>query len=166
MQITITQAQLKEIAEELDMGMRCFFQMKTGEIETFPDFLNINFHEADTEPWQETVDKVFENWDDYFEFEKITSDVSFEIMSDFADLVDNKKLQDKLYRALSKSKPFRNFKWEIDNAGKYRQQWFDFKLQRTIEFANKQVERHNRYIAYKQPEAGKENMQSDEQSHA
>jgi hypothetical protein len=146
MKITLTEAQLKEIAEELDMGMRCFFYPKTGEIEIYPDLLNPNFSTMDTEPWQETLDKLEENWGDYFEFDKMTSDESFEIMSDFTDLVDNKKLQDRLYRALSKSKPFRNFKWEIDNSGEYRNQWFDFKLQRIIDFVKEQVERQNRYI--------------------
>jgi len=86
------------------------------------------------------LDKLDENCGDYFEFGKMTSHESFEIMTDFAEAVKNKKLQDRLYKALHKSKPFRNFKWEIDNSGEYRQKWFDFKNQRLIEFVKTQIE--------------------------
>jgi len=32
-----------------------------------------------------------------------------------------------LINALNRKKPFREFKFEIDNSNMYRQQWFDFK---------------------------------------
>jgi len=35
---------------------------------------------------------------------------SFNLMADFAESIDNKKLQDRLINALNKSKPFKNFK--------------------------------------------------------
>jgi predicted SAM-dependent methyltransferase len=143
----LTEEQIREIAENLDMGMRCFCHLKTGEIEVTPDFLDGDWIGQDTEPWQETLDKLDENRGDYFEFEKMTSHESFEIMADFAEIVDNKKLQDLLYRALNKSKPFRNFKWEIDNAGIYRQKWFDYKNQGLFEFVKTQIEQHNRKFA-------------------
>jgi len=47
---------------------------------------------------------------------------SFKIMADFAENIDNARLQDRLINALNKSKPFRNFNWEIDNSGDYRQE--------------------------------------------
>ncbi len=140
----LTEEQIKEIAENLDMGMRCFCHLKTGEIEATPDFFSGDWIGQDTEPWQETLDKLDENWGDYFEFEKMTSNESFEIMTDFAGSVDNQQLQDRLFKALNKSKPFRNFKWEIDNSGEYRQKWFDYKNQKLIEFVKTQIEQHNR----------------------
>jgi hypothetical protein len=140
----LSEEQIREIAENLDMGMRCFCHLKTGEIETTPDFNQSDWFGLDTEPWQETLDKLDENWGDYFEFEKMTSHESFEIMADFAETVDNHYLQDRLINALNKPKPFRNFKWEIDNSDEYRQKWFDFKNQRIIEFVKTQIEQHNR----------------------
>jgi hypothetical protein len=140
----LTEEQIREIAENLDLGMRCFYHLKSGEIETTPDFNEADWFGHDTEPWQETLDKLDENWGDYFEFEKMTSRESFGIMADFAETVDDQKLQDRLFKALNKSKPFRNFKWEIDNSGEYRQIWFDFKDQRLIEFVKGQIEQHNR----------------------
>jgi len=145
--MTLKEEQIKEIAENLDMGMRCFYHLKTGEIEATPDFLNSDWFGQNTEPWQEILDKLDENWSDYFEFEKMASHESFEIMADFAETVDNQNLQDRLFKALNGSKPFRNFKWEIDNSGEYRQKWFDYKNQRLIEFVKNQIEQHNREFA-------------------
>lgn len=141
--INLTKEQIWSIAQDLDMGMRCFYHLKTGEIETTPNFHDSNWFGQDTEPWQEVLDKLDENWGEYFEFDRMTSLESFSLMEDFADTVDNKKLQDRLYKALNRSKPFRNFKWEIDNSGEYRQIWFDFKNNRLIEFVKIQIERYN-----------------------
>jgi hypothetical protein len=145
--MTLTEEQIKEIAENLDMGMRCFYHLKTGEIEAAPNFLEGDWIAQDAEPWQEVLDKLDENWGDFFEFEKMTSHESFDIMADFAETVDNQNLQDKLFKALNKFKPFRNFKWEIDNSGEYRQKWFEYKNQKLIELVKDQIEQHNRQFA-------------------
>ncbi len=42
-------------------------------------------------------------------------------------LDDNPALQSQLIAALNKRKPFREFKWVIDNSGIYREKWFEFK---------------------------------------
>ncbi len=87
--------------------MRCFYNLKTGEIKTV-----INFDSwigADEEPWEEELKEIDENWEDYFEFDGLESHDSFQIMADFADSVDDARLQDKLINALNISKPFRNF---------------------------------------------------------
>ena len=38
--INLTKDQIKEIAEQLDCGMRCYINKETGEIKTTPDFDN------------------------------------------------------------------------------------------------------------------------------
>ncbi len=133
----LTEKQIEEIAENLDCGLRCFYNLKTGEIKTL---LNFNsWIGADEEPWEEESREIDENWDDYFEFEGFESHESFKIMVDFAESVDNQKLQNRLIYALNKSKPFSNFKWQVDNSGEYRQQWFDFKKMRYIEWVKDQI---------------------------
>lgn len=64
-------------------------------------------------------------------------------MASFADSVDDTRLQDKHINALNRSKPFRNFKWQIDNSGDYQQQWFDFKKIRYIQLVKDQIELNN-----------------------
>ncbi len=55
-------------------------------------------------------------------------------MTDFAERIDDSKLQDKLRSALNRPKPFKNFKWQIDNSGVFRQQWFDFKRKSILHY--------------------------------
>ncbi len=115
--IKLTEQQINEIASELEAGMRCFYNKQTGEIKTIPNF--DNWLDADKEPWEEDLTELDENRIDYIEFEDMSSRESFQIMADFAEIVDNAQLRDRLIDSLNKSKPFRNFKWIIDNSGDY-----------------------------------------------
>jgi len=137
----LTEKQIEEIADNLDCGMRCFYNIKTAEIKTL-----INFDRwigADEEPWAEELREIDENWDDYFEFEGFESRDSFKIMADFAECVDDTRLQERLINALNRPKPFKNFKWQIDNSGEYRQKWFDFKKMRYIQWVKEQIDLNN-----------------------
>jgi hypothetical protein len=134
----LTEKQIEEIADDLDCGMRCFYYQKTCEIKTL-----LNFDcwiGADEELWEEESNEIENNWVDYFEFEGFESHESFQIMVDFAEVVDDTGLQNKLINALNIPKPFQNFKWQIDNSGEYRQQWFDFKKMRYIQWVKKQID--------------------------
>ncbi|NLB92660.1 MAG: hypothetical protein GX792_04490 [Bacteroidales bacterium] len=134
----LNEKQIEEIADNLDSGMRCFYNLKTGEIKTL---LNTDsWIGADEELWKEESEEIDDNWADYFEFEGFKSHDSFQLMTDFAERVDDSKLQDKLRNALNRPKPFRNFKWQIDNSGVFRQQWFDFKKMRYIHWVKEQVD--------------------------
>lgn len=125
-----TKKQIEEIADNLDSGMKCFYNLKTGELKTLLDF--DNWVGADKEPWEEEFEEIDENRVDYFEFENFDTHGSFRIMADFAESIDDTKLRDRLINALNRPKPFRNFKRNIDNSGAFRQQWFDIKKLRYI----------------------------------
>ena len=140
--IKLTEQQIKEIAEFLDTGMICHYNLKTGNIIFLPNFNNMLY--ADEEDWRTELDELDENWLDYFTFDPMTSRESFLVMADFIDTVDDRNLQERLVNALNRRKPFRNFKWVIDNSGEYRQKWFDYKEKRYIEAVKKQIERYNR----------------------
>ena len=133
--------QIREIADNLDAGLKCFYNLKTGEIKTLLNF--DNWAGADMEPWKEEVMEIEENWNDYFEFKGFESHESFEIMADFADNIDNESLRQELFIALNRSKPFQNFKRIIDYSGKYRQRWFDYKEMRYIQWVEKQIDWEN-----------------------
>ena len=135
--INLSKDQIKEIAEQLDCGNRCYINKETGDIKTTPDFDN---GYADEELWADVLKELEENWDKYIQIEKMESHESFDLMADFADSVDSRELRDSLINALNKKHPFRNFKWVVDNSGPYRQKWFDFKNQRLIEWVNDQLE--------------------------
>ena len=111
----LTEKQIEEIAENLECGMRCFYNLTSGEIKTILNFNN--WIGADEEPWEEELEEIEEHWDDYFEFVGFESHESFQIMVDFAESIDDHRLQNRLIGALNKRKPYQHFKWEIDNSG-------------------------------------------------
>lgn len=137
----LTDIQIKEIYENLDSGMRCFYNLKTAEIEMIPDF--DNWMDPDEELWQEEIKAVEENPGDYFEFIRMDSNESFQIMADFTENLNDTDLQKKLIFALKGRKPFQNFKWQIDNSGEVRQQWFDYKERRYIKWVEDQIDSYN-----------------------
>ncbi|MBK9256154.1 MAG: hypothetical protein IPM42_11760 [Saprospiraceae bacterium] len=134
----ITTENIKEIAEQLDIGFRAFVHKTTGQLLFVPN--QSELLEIDMESWAEDLEELENNFMDYFEFEKWSSRDSFSMMADFAEhLTANRHLQSRLYDALNKKKPFREFKFVIDNSGDYRQQWFDFKNKWQQDFVVRQL---------------------------
>ncbi|HED08134.1 MAG TPA: hypothetical protein ENI57_08470 [Ignavibacteria bacterium] len=137
----LTNELIKSIAEELDCGMKVYVHKETKELKSIIDFDSNYF--ADTELWQEDIDEIEENIDEYIQFEKMDSRESFQVMEDFTNTVTDEELKMKLELGLRLSKPFRNFKDIIDDEGEYRQKWFDFKSEKYIEFVKEQLSDFN-----------------------
>ena len=140
MKIQVSNKQIETIAEELHCGLRCFYNIQTNEIKSIID---IDDQLDLTDELKEDLAEIEENWDDYFEFEKMDSRSSFQVMEEFIDAIPDERFQNRLINALNKPKPFRNFKFEIDNNGEYRQAWFDFKKQKMIEWVKDQIDSFN-----------------------
>ena len=121
----ITPKILKEIAEETNCGMVCYLHKKTKEIKSIIDF-DQNYY-ADPEGWEDLIEEIEKNKNQYWRFEQMETYESFRVMEKFAEQLDNDNLKDKLFRALNKRKPFQNFKYIVDNSGEYRQKWFQFR---------------------------------------
>ncbi len=139
--LTFTNEQIKEISEQLDCGFNAFYHKQTGELFFVPD---TNQHYGmDLYAWQDELDKLDENFLDYHKISPMEASDSFRVMSDFAEQLTDKKLQDELVSALNRKKPFREFKFVIDNSGAYRQSWFDFKNKRYIEWTEAQLKIQN-----------------------
>ena len=138
---TFTQQQIKEISEQLDWGFRAFYHKQTRDLIFIPD---ADKHFAlDIHAWQDDIDKLHKHLSDYHEIEAMEANDLFQFMADFAGQVSDPKLRDKLMAALNDKKPFRHFKFVIDNAGKQRQSWFDFKNKRYIEWTAQQIKIQN-----------------------
>lgn len=139
--IKLTDEQIKSIAEDLDCGLVCYYNKKTGEIKSIIDF---DKHPgADSEGWDDDIKEIEDNNDDYIEFEGMESFESFRVMEDFANMLQDSELQSELFNALNRKHPFRNFKSIIDNSGHIRQEWFDFKSQKYMEWVTNQIEQYN-----------------------
>ncbi|HUH27693.1 UPF0158 family protein [Gelidibacter sp.] len=107
---------IKEIAQELDCGNDCYYNPKTNELITIPNFGEM----LDENEFRESFGAEF------IKIEVLESFQSFKIMERFIAQIADKQFQSELENILERKKPFQNFKNRIDNSD-YRQNWFDFK---------------------------------------
>jgi Uncharacterised protein family (UPF0158) len=140
--LTFTKEQIKEIAEQLDCGFRAFYHKQNGELIFVPN--TEKYFDMDTDAWQDELDKLDENYLNYKQIEAMESNDSFSVMEDFANQVKDRKLQEKLFNALNRKHPFREFKFVIDNSGEHRNEWFAFKNYRYIEWVENLINLYNR----------------------
>ncbi|MES2732795.1 MAG: UPF0158 family protein [Bacteroidota bacterium] len=135
--ITLTDAQLRDIADQLDFGLKCYVHITTYEVAYFPDPLKHN--SFDEEFWEDDIQKVNDNPKDYQEIEGMTSHDSFQVMERFADRVSTKDLKDRLHKALSRPKPFRHFNDVINDEDEHRQEWFAFKNEQILDWVKERL---------------------------
>ncbi len=138
--LTFTKEQIKEIADQLDCGFKAYYHKQLGELVFVPDM--DKFYDMDKSAWQEEFAKLRKRTA-FQEILAMESRDSFLVMEDFAEQVGDTTLQQKLFNALKRRHPFREFKFEIDNSGEYRDAWFDFKNKRYLEWVENQISLHN-----------------------
>lgn len=129
---------IKEIAEQIDMGMICFLNPDTLELESA---MGESYIYGDGEEFnQEIYDKV-NKWEKCIRIDPLESYDSFKIMERFIEycIPDKDRLKERLWNAISGRKPFRQFKFLIDNS-QYRQNWFDFKQEELEKAVRAQLE--------------------------
>ena len=132
----ISKEKLKDIASELEIGFVVYLHKKTLETKSI---MPIDELYGDTEFWEEELEKVEQEWEDYIVIEKMESWQSFEIMERFIEHVDDRNLQEELINALNRRKPFANFKNIIESSD-YREKWFKFKSDSLYEYTKDQLE--------------------------
>ena len=130
---------INEIAQELDCGNDCYFNPKTKEIIAIPNYSIISDEELFEEVFGSDVEKVNEREADFIKLEVLQSFESFKIMERFVEQIDDQKFKAALENALQRRKPFRNFKYLIDDSD-FRQDWFDFKQNELEKRVEKELE--------------------------
>lgn len=142
MWLQIPPEMIKEIAEQLDCGMKCFYNTKTVELEYYPDeFIDSSYYSEG--PWKDVMDKIDENPDDYLEFIGWDSHESFRVMENFINQMSNQKIQAKFEEVIRRRKPFQQFKYQLYDFPDLREQWFAFKEQSLIDYVTEQLEAYN-----------------------
>ena len=131
--IKITPEQITEIAGELEIGLQCYLNTKTGELIFVPDEDLID----DTEEWEVELGKL-ENDFNFQQIEKPGSTEQFTIMEDFVLGLPNGKFKSNLLDVLDDHKPFRNFKKLIDNSD-VRDEWHAFNNKKLQEWVAEEV---------------------------
>jgi hypothetical protein len=137
----LSEQQIKEVASTLDCGLTCFIDRKTGQVKNVLNMENLDVLEDRVrENVLRDTGKIAYN---YLEIRPMPPRDAFIIMEDFVETVENSDLQIKLTNSLRKKHPFKNFKWEIDRSGDYRQKWLDFKAIRYINWVKNYLDQLN-----------------------
>ena len=160
--IKLSNEQIHEIAENIDMGEVCYINAQTGEIifmmnnEIFSDY-GISWEDDEEEEetldndnhgWQDEMyaevkadmNKIY-SWDlkDTIRIEKPETNKAFEFMQHFIDeVIPEGKLKQNFWKVLSKSHPFRNFNAIIHNC-EYKENWFAFKQNALEEYVRNEI---------------------------
>jgi hypothetical protein len=132
----LTEEPILEIAQELALGMRCFYHRPTGTIESHPDEENPYF---DPEPWQDVIEKIENDAENYQPFEIMDSNQGFCVMENFANSLTDTDFRERILDRLSVPKPFQKFK-NLISSSNYQQDWFKFKTTAYIAFVQQQIE--------------------------
>jgi spore coat polysaccharide biosynthesis protein SpsF (cytidylyltransferase family) len=138
--MNLTDQQIDQIAEDLDSGMLCFVHKETSEVESFTSEDDPLF---DKEAWQEIIDKVKNNREDYLEFSPMDSHEAFEVMENFALSLNDEKQKSKLIKILDRPKPFANFKSEVEESD-FKKDWDEFEKKANVKWVEKQIEYYDR----------------------
>lgn len=140
----LTDEQIREIADNMEMGLVCFIHKQSYEVVCIPD--ELRFPAADMEYWEEDARKVEENDMDYYEIEPLAPSDSFRVMEQFVETLGISVLKDILNEALHRPKPFRNFKNIIQAAGDYGKQWAAFQSQWHINWVKAEIRKMEEMI--------------------
>ena len=120
----IDQAIIIEIAENLEFGLSCFFNIKTHALVFLPE----NYEDEDDfsymEEWQNEFKKLKKDKKNFKEIERPKSFESFKMLTSFVESEDLPlEFKESLWTILEKNKPFRNFKHAVENSD-FRENWF------------------------------------------
>jgi hypothetical protein len=131
---------ISEIAQELDCGKDCYYNPKTNELITIPNFGEMLDEDEFRESFGEELKKVTKNKANFIKIKVLESFESFKIMERFIAQIADKQFQAELENILERKKPFHNFKNRIDNSD-YRQKWFGFKQNELEKIVETQLNR-------------------------
>lgn len=142
----LTESLINEIADDLDSGLLVHIDSQTLKTFPIPDFEH-NIY-AERENWQITIDEIENHEGELETYKPMDSYQAFKVMESFVDLVEDKRIQNRLIYALNKSKPFKNFKYEIDYNDSVRDDWFAHKKNQYINWVNEQWDSFHRSSHY------------------
>lgn len=142
MKVSITSEKIKEIAQELEAGMQCYYHIPTGETEAVPDELKSD-GSYDEELWKDILKKIKKNRRQYICFEAPGSHDSFRMMEQYAEGITQAATRNFLLERLTAKKPFSGFRQALQQYPELLQEWYEFKSNQYIQLVQQQLEAYN-----------------------
>lgn len=113
-----------------------FYKTATKEVIMIPEDYGF-WIEEEEEEYNKIMEDDYEEGE-YIKIRKSDSRESFGLMESFTDELEEGRLKNELYRALSERKPFRTFRFVLDGNDEYLQKWYKYRdnyyNQKAIEF--------------------------------
>lgn len=139
--------QIDEIAENIDMGMLCFYHIPSGRIVTLvsevaevDSDLGGLYSEEELKD-RNQLDDIEAHLDEYISFEKMSSRNAFEVMRSFALSYNHDTVKENLLLSLEKQHPFQSFKNALYSLPKdVSNEWYAFKNRKTRRWVEEQLE--------------------------
>jgi hypothetical protein len=138
--MNFTKEQIKEIAEQLQGGMVCFWNAKDQDIRFLP---NTDFIELEDEQpeWRAEILQIKSQIKDFFAIEPPASSAAYSFMEGFvATLPDQMPFKRYLYEILDGPKPFRNFKFALLRQGEFVDAWYKFEEDCFVQWVEDAIE--------------------------
>ena len=139
MAVIITPEKLKEIATEIDMGMKCFYHVPTGALISYPDEMQ-SHGGFEKDMWKNEMKAVKSARKEYIAFEAMESSQSFRIIENFIYNIEDDDIRGEFENAVARKKPFQQFKYLLLDYPELREQWFKFKDEKNIEWVKEQLD--------------------------
>ncbi len=133
----LSEEQIKTIIEDLEGGLRVFYNRENNEIKTAIKVEKNPF--SPRELWDDDLFEIEVNYSKYIELRKMTSRDAFKVMEDFIAIISDEPIRERLELALILSKPFKNFKKVMEEVGVSKEEWFAFKERKYADFINAQI---------------------------
>ena len=142
MNIAITAETIKDIAQEVEMGMLCYYHIATGDLECVPDELkgHSSYEEAF---WKDSLKKIKANRKQYICFEGMESNESFRMMERFVEDIKDAKTRHQFQKTIALKKPFGNFKQLLYQYPALQQEWYSFKDEQYTQHVQQQLDVYN-----------------------
>jgi Uncharacterised protein family (UPF0158) len=151
MAILIPSDKLKEIAQDLEAGLLCWYHIPTREVLSVPD--RMKSFDIDEEIWEDTFNEIDEKMHECIAFEGPDSREEFKIMESFAENeVSDSKIRSRLIYALNQRKPFMHFKSAIHYESDYLKAWYAYKSQWYMDHVQELLSYHNSKLENKKVE--------------
>ena len=129
--------QIEHIAQSLQAGKIVYYHKKTGEILKYPQGFEDWLMDDEENPFQDVLDKVEANSEDYVEIEPMPSREAYDIMKQFAEeKIDDPTIKLLAMDRLTGPKPFRRFK-DLVEYSDYREEWFAFRQKAHEEYVRR-----------------------------
>ncbi|UKT64354.1 UPF0158 family protein [Pedobacter mucosus] len=137
---TFLPEEIKEISQQLDCGLNCYWNIISGLLMFVPNDDLLSLDEGGA--YQKDIEFLEENSLEFRKIEKPDSKTAFIFMADFMETLPQKSIiKSMLEKALENKHPFKEFKFQIDQAGDYRELWFAFKNKKMQEYVKDQIDK-------------------------